>query len=70
MGKSQRDIKEMSNRITQDTGQYMFTKAEIGKITGLSKGVVKELCLDIPTASTGKRELFYIDDVLKKLYNG
>ena len=70
MIKTKKDIKEISNRITSDTGQYMFTRAEIGKITGMSKGVVKELCKDIPTATNGKRELYYIDDVLIKLYNG
>ena len=55
MGKTQREIKDMSSRITSETGQYMFTKTEISKITGLCANVVRELVRDIPTATTGKR---------------
>ncbi|MGN0458728.1 MAG: hypothetical protein ACI4IL_07145 [Eubacterium sp.] len=70
MGKSKRELQEMANTISSETGQYLLTKIDICKITGLSKPTVNKLCSNITPASTGKRKLYYIKDVLDKLYNG
>lgn len=70
MAKTKKKIKEISNRIIADTGKYLFTKTELGKLTGLCRNVITDMCKNVPSASTGKRDLYYIDDFLEKLFNG
>lgn len=70
MGKSKRELQEMANTISSETGKYLLTKSDICKVTGLCRTVVNKLCANITPASTGKRDLYYIQDVLDKLYNG
>ena len=67
MGKSKRELQEMANTISSETGKYLLTKIDICKITGWSIPVVNKICANIIPASTAKRNLYYIQDVLDKM---
>lgn len=59
----------MATFICQLRGQALFSKAEICEITGLCRNTVVKICRNIPPASTGKSNLYYIQDVLDAMYN-
>lgn len=69
MSKTKKEIQEMASFICNQRKQYLFSKVEICEITGLCRNTVVAICKDIPPASTGRSNLYYIQDILNAMYN-
>ncbi|MDD6665311.1 MAG: hypothetical protein ACI4XC_01140 [Eubacterium sp.] len=70
MSKTKKEIQEMATYICKVRNQFMFNKRELCEITGLCYDTIGEICKKVTPASTGKSNLYFIQDFLNQMYNG
>jgi hypothetical protein len=66
--KTKAELKSMSNYITSQEGQYLFSATEISKILGVCKDTTREICKNLEPATFGRIKKYFIIDVLEFLY--